>query len=136
MPAADDRPRERVFGTDGVRGLANGLLVAELALDLSVAAAHVLGEAGAFSGHRPRARGDLAGRAEAVGSAPLSFPAGAKRRGRESTPAPPDEWVPEARARHRIEALPIGEAEALHVGRLPALHRDPFDRQSTLEWQL
>ena len=36
---------ERVFGTDGVRGLANGLLTAELALDLSVAAAHVLGEA-------------------------------------------------------------------------------------------
>jgi phosphoglucosamine mutase len=43
----------RVFGTDGVRGLANGLLTAELALDLSVAAAHVLGEAGAFEGHRP-----------------------------------------------------------------------------------
>ncbi len=46
---------ERVFGTDGVRGLANGLLTAELALDLSVAAAHVLGEAGVFEGHRPRA---------------------------------------------------------------------------------
>jgi phosphoglucosamine mutase len=45
----------RLFGTDGVRGLANGLLTAELALDLSVAAAHVLGEAGVFSGHRPRA---------------------------------------------------------------------------------
>ncbi len=48
----------RIFGTDGVRGLANGELTAELALDLSVAAAHVLGEAGAFrhaDGHRPRA---------------------------------------------------------------------------------
>src|ERR671916_1444820 len=45
----------RVFGTDGVRGLANGDLTAELALDLSVAAAHVLGEAGVFEGHRPRA---------------------------------------------------------------------------------
>ena len=44
---------EKVFGTDGVRGLANGLLTAELALDLSVAAAHVLGEAGEFAGHRP-----------------------------------------------------------------------------------
>jgi phosphoglucosamine mutase len=43
----------RLFGTDGVRGLANGELTAELALDLSVAAAHVLGEAGAFYGHRP-----------------------------------------------------------------------------------
>lgn len=45
----------RIFGTDGVRGLANGSLTAELALDLSVAAAHVLGEVGAFEGHRPRA---------------------------------------------------------------------------------
>jgi phosphoglucosamine mutase len=45
----------RVFGTDGVRGLANVDLTAELALDLSVAAAHVLGEAGAFEGHRPLA---------------------------------------------------------------------------------
>jgi phosphoglucosamine mutase len=48
----------RLFGTDGVRGLANGELTAELTLDLSVAAAHVLGEVGAFSrsigeGHRP-----------------------------------------------------------------------------------
>ena len=46
--------RGRLFGTDGVRGLANRDLTAELALDLSVAAAHVLGEAGALSG-RPRA---------------------------------------------------------------------------------
>jgi phosphoglucosamine mutase len=43
----------RLFGTDGVRGVANRDLTAELALDLSVAAAHVLGEAGAFEGHRP-----------------------------------------------------------------------------------
>ncbi|MEJ2579559.1 MAG: phosphoglucosamine mutase [Kineosporiaceae bacterium] len=45
----------RLFGTDGVRGLANGELTAELAVDLAVAAAHVRGEAGAFAGHRPRA---------------------------------------------------------------------------------
>jgi phosphoglucosamine mutase len=43
----------RLFGTDGVRGVANRDITAELALDLSAAAAHVLGEAGAFSGHRP-----------------------------------------------------------------------------------
>jgi phosphoglucosamine mutase len=43
----------RLFGTDGVRGLANGVLTAELALDLSVSAAHVLAERGTFSGHRP-----------------------------------------------------------------------------------
>src|SRR5262245_61571593 len=45
----------RLFGTDGGRGLANADLTAGLALDLSVAAAHVLGEAGAFEGHRARA---------------------------------------------------------------------------------
>jgi phosphoglucosamine mutase len=43
----------RLFGTDGVRGLANGDLTAELALDLSVSAAHVLSERGTFEGHRP-----------------------------------------------------------------------------------
>lgn len=43
----------RLFGTDGVRGKANVDLTAELALDLSVAAAHVLGESGLFEGHRP-----------------------------------------------------------------------------------
>ncbi len=42
-----------LFGTDGVRGLANVDLTAELALDLSVAAAHVLSERGTFEGHRP-----------------------------------------------------------------------------------
>jgi len=44
-----------LFGTDGVRGLANRDLTAELALDLSVAAAHVLADSGEFAGHRPRA---------------------------------------------------------------------------------
>ena len=43
----------RLFGTDGVRGKANVDLTAELALELSVAAAHVLGESGIFEGHRP-----------------------------------------------------------------------------------
>ncbi len=50
----------RIFGTDGVRGVANTSLTAELTLDLSVAAAHILGEAGIFDAHvgrggRPRA---------------------------------------------------------------------------------
>ncbi len=43
----------RLFGTDGVRGVANEALTPELALDLSLAAARVLSEAGEFSGHRP-----------------------------------------------------------------------------------
>jgi phosphoglucosamine mutase len=45
----------KLFGTDGVRGLANSSLTAELALDLAVSAAHVLAERGTFSGHRPLA---------------------------------------------------------------------------------
>ncbi|MGW0362032.1 phosphoglucosamine mutase [Streptomyces sp. NPDC002990] len=57
----------RLFGTDGVRGVANADLTAELALGLSVAAAHVLAEAGSFAGHRatavvgrdPRASGEF-----------------------------------------------------------------------------
>jgi phosphoglucosamine mutase len=49
-----------LFGTDGVRGLANRDLTADLALDLAGAAAHVLRELGALSdpgrpGARPRA---------------------------------------------------------------------------------
>jgi phosphoglucosamine mutase len=50
-----EQSRIRLFGTDGVRGVANRELTAELALELAVAAAHVLGEAGAFEGHRPLA---------------------------------------------------------------------------------
>lgn len=45
----------RLFGTDGVRGRANVDITAELAVDLSVAAAHVLGTLGAFEEKRPRA---------------------------------------------------------------------------------
>jgi len=45
----------RLFGTDGVRGLANRDVTAELALGLSVAAARVLAAQGQFVGHRPRA---------------------------------------------------------------------------------
>jgi phosphoglucosamine mutase len=44
---------QRIFGTDGVRGLANGEITAELAVDLGVAAARVLVSQGAFSGQRP-----------------------------------------------------------------------------------
>ena len=49
----------RLFGTDGVRGLANESLTAELALDLAVSAAHVLADRGDLGppigegGHRP-----------------------------------------------------------------------------------
>src|SRR4051812_41550629 len=43
----------RIFGTVGVRGLANGVITAELAVDLGVAAARVLVDHGGFAGQRP-----------------------------------------------------------------------------------
>ena len=56
----------RLFGTDGVRGLANADLTPELALDLTIAAAHVLvehrsggGRALAVVGRDPRASGEM-----------------------------------------------------------------------------
>jgi phosphoglucosamine mutase len=55
----------RLFGTDGVRGLANGDLTPELAMAVSVAAVHVLGERiggrrpVAVVGRDPRASGEM-----------------------------------------------------------------------------
>ena len=45
----------RLFGTDGVRGLANGVITAELALKIAQAAARVLGEEARKVGRRPKA---------------------------------------------------------------------------------
>ena len=45
--------QKRLFGTDGIRGLANRDLTAELALNVSVAAAHILVEN--VKDHRPKA---------------------------------------------------------------------------------
>ncbi|MGI8949304.1 MAG: phosphoglucosamine mutase [Ornithinimicrobium sp.] len=67
----------RLFGTDGVRGLANRDITAELALNLSVAVAHELGGRGAFGGRRatavvgrdPRASGEFLGSAVMAGLA-------------------------------------------------------------------
>jgi phosphoglucosamine mutase len=44
-----------LFGTDGIRGLANRDLTAELALDVSVAAAHILVESSSNKDHQPTA---------------------------------------------------------------------------------
>jgi PIN domain nuclease of toxin-antitoxin system len=40
----------------------------------------------------------------------------------------PDRFVVEQREASGVAPLPIDEESALHVSRLPALHRDPFDR--------
>lgn len=50
------------------------------------------------------------------------------RLGKLPLPAAPGEFVPAQRTAHGIETLPVDEEAALHVAKLPDLHRDPFDR--------
>ncbi|MGA9873250.1 MAG: phosphoglucosamine mutase, partial [Rhodococcus sp. (in: high G+C Gram-positive bacteria)] len=63
----------RLFGTDGVRGLANGLLTPELALKVAKAAAHVLASTRgstrpvAVVGRDPRASGEMLAAAVTAG---------------------------------------------------------------------
>jgi PIN domain nuclease of toxin-antitoxin system len=40
----------------------------------------------------------------------------------------PAAFIPEARARHRLDPLPIDETDTFELARLPPLHQDPFDR--------
>ena len=48
--------------------------------------------------------------------------------GRLPLPEPPERFVPAQRKDHGIEPLPLDEEAALHLVRLPLLHKDPFDR--------
>ena len=48
--------------------------------------------------------------------------------GRLALPEPPHQLVPAERVRRGIASLGFDEESALHVTKLPALHRDPFDR--------
>lgn len=50
------------------------------------------------------------------------------RIGKLSLPQPPEIYLPEQRERHQISSLPLDEASVSQLGRLPSLHRDPFDR--------
>ena len=50
------------------------------------------------------------------------------RAGRLPLPEPPDRLIPTERDLRGVAALPFDEEAALQVLRLPALHRDPFDR--------
>ena len=57
--------------------------------------------------------------------------------GRLRLPDRPDRFIPGQLMKNAIEPLPVEMSHALHVSRLPAIHRDPFDRiiiaQSILE---
>jgi len=48
--------------------------------------------------------------------------------GRLPLPEPPGRFVPAQREAHGVESLALDEESVLQVGRLPLLHRDPFDR--------
>ena len=55
-----------LFGTDGIRGLANRDLTAELALDVAVAAAYILVESNPDKSHRPSSSGEIASNSRPV----------------------------------------------------------------------
>lgn len=48
--------------------------------------------------------------------------------GKLDLPAPPEVFAPRRREWYDFKSLPIDEASALQLRRLPSLHRDPFDR--------
>jgi len=48
--------------------------------------------------------------------------------GKLPLPEPPAKFIPAQRKNHGIDALSLDEEATLHLTRLPALHRDPFDR--------
>lgn len=50
------------------------------------------------------------------------------RTGRLPLPEPPERMIPTERRLRGVGALAFDEESALQVLRLPALHRDPFDR--------
>lgn len=71
----------------------------------------------------------------ALGSAPLTLSAASVweisvkyGKGTLRLPERPERVVSAARARYRIESLPVDEASSLHLLKLPLLHADPFDR--------
>ena len=48
--------------------------------------------------------------------------------GKLPLPDSPVRYVPAKRKQHGIETLHLDEEAALHLNRLPVLHKDPFDR--------
>ena len=48
--------------------------------------------------------------------------------GKLHLPEPPETFLPKQRALHQITSLSVDEASVVELAKLPALHRDPFDR--------
>ena len=57
------------------------------------------------------------------------------RLGRLALATQPERFVPEQREAHEVFALPFEESAALRHGRLPGLHKDPFDRMLVCQAQ-
>ena len=47
--------------------------------------------------------------------------------GKLSLPESPERYIPFQRQQHNINTLPLEEGATLYFGRLPLLHKDPFD---------
>ncbi|MFO7599004.1 MAG: type II toxin-antitoxin system VapC family toxin [Candidatus Desulfacyla sp.] len=43
-------------------------------------------------------------------------------------PEAPEKYIPQKRAEHDVDSLPLIEQAILYLPKLPDLHRDPFDR--------
>ena len=43
-------------------------------------------------------------------------------------PAAPEMFIPTERKEHKIDSLKLKEKDTFHLGRLPDIHKDPFDR--------
>jgi PIN domain nuclease of toxin-antitoxin system len=50
------------------------------------------------------------------------------RLGKLSLPLSPEKFIPKERKRHMITSLDLSEQDTLHLYKLPARHKDPFDR--------
>jgi PIN domain nuclease of toxin-antitoxin system len=50
------------------------------------------------------------------------------RIGKLPLPLPPEQFIPKERKRHLITPLDLSEQDTLHLCKLPAPHKDPFDR--------
>jgi PIN domain nuclease of toxin-antitoxin system len=50
------------------------------------------------------------------------------RAGKLTFPQPPEKWIPSRRAHFQINDLPLDELRIYRAGKLPDMHRDPFDR--------
>jgi len=48
--------------------------------------------------------------------------------GKLPLPESPETYLPKQRDRHLIDSLPVDEESVAQLAKLPALHRDPFDR--------